>query len=237
MIKSRKFAPLILITIILSLFSGIAHAQDEDDDEPHGLYIEQPRVFYGGLIAGANFAQVDGDYFAGYHKIGLNAGGIMYAQLAKHVALSLEILYVQKGSRSIYDQVSPYNRSVIIKNYSIAANYAEIPLMINYFDKRKSHFGIGVSYGRLVNSKEVVASKVDTSKTIDNLDFNILYPFKKDAFDFVAGAELHLWKGLFMNVRFQYSLVPIRSHLPPPTYARAEQYSNVWAVRFMYLLK
>ena len=107
--------------------------------------------------------------------------------------------------------------------------------MINYFDQRKSHFGIGVSYGRLVNSKESI--QIDTNNTMKNLDFNILYPFKKDAFDFVAGAELHLVKGLFMNVRFQYSLLPIRTQLPPPAYARADQYSNVWTLRLMYLLK
>lgn len=69
-----------------------------------------------------------------------------------------------------------------------------------------------------------------------DLDFS-KYAFKKDAFDFVAGAELHFWKGLFLNIRFQYSLIPIRTQLPPPAYARAEQYSNLWAVRLMYLLK
>lgn len=235
MIKSRKFAALILITAVLSVLAGRVAAQDDDDDEPHGLYLPEKRVFYGGLIAGANFAQVDGDYFAGYHKVGLNAGGIMYAQLAKHVALSIEILYAQKGSKSDQVEFSPYNKSVILVKYGISANYAEIPLMINYFDKRKSHCGVGVSYGRLVNSSENIT--VDSFNTLLHPNFNILYPFKKDAFDFVAGAELHLWKGLFMNVRFQYSLLPIRTQLPPPTYARADQYSNLWSVRLMYLLK
>jgi len=234
--KSRKFAALILITIILSLFSGIARAQDDEGDEDHGLYIEQPKVFYGGLVAGANFAQVDGDYFAGYHKIGLNVGGIVYTQLAKHVAISMEILYSQKGSKSNLAQVSPANPNITMIKYGIKANYAEVPIMINYFDKRKSHFGVGVSYGRLVNSTESVET-IDSSRTISYPDFNTLYPFKKDAFDFIAGAELHLWKGLFLNIRFQYSIIPIRTTLPPPTYARADQYSNLWAVRLMYLLK
>jgi hypothetical protein len=232
--KSRKFAALLIITVILSTFSGIARAQDEEDDEPHGLYIEEPKIFYGGLIAGANFAQVDGDYFAGYHCIGLNVGGIVYTQLAKHVALSLEILYSEKGSKS--DQVkAPLNPKIVTRSYGIRANYAEIPVMINYFDKRKSHFGIGISYGRLVSSTETI--EADSLGIPLNLDFNNKYPFKKDALDFLAGVELHLWKGLFLNVRFQYSLIPIRTELPPPDFARATQYSNLWAVRLMYLLK
>jgi len=224
-----------LISGILSLFPGMLHAQDEDDDEPHGLYLPEKRVFYGGLVAGANFAQVDGDYFAGYHKVGINAGGIVYAQLARHVALSLEILYSQKGSNSNLGEPSPANASIYIMKYGINVNYAEIPVMINYFDKRRSHFGVGLSYAKLVNSNEHI--QVDSSGIIKTFDFNTAYPFKKDAFDFLVGAELHLWKGLFLNIRFQYSLVPIRTEIPPPNYARADQYSNVWVVRLMYLVK
>ncbi len=236
--KSRKFAALLIIAIISSVFPVALHAQDEDDDEPHGLYLEEKKVFYGGLVAGGNFAQVDGDWFAGYRKMGVNAGAIVYAQLAKHIALSLEILYSQKGSRSKLGQYSPRDHSIYIAKYGINLNYAEIPLMINYFDKRKSHFGLGVSYGRLVSSKETVEIITDTIRNVvTSLDFNGQYPFKKDAFDFLAGVELHLWKGLFLNIRFQYSLMPIRSQIPPPAYARSDQSNNLWAVRVMYLLK
>lgn len=140
MAKNRQFGALIFITVILTLFSGMARAQEEDDDEPHGMYLETPKLFYGGLIAGANFAQVDGDYFAGYHKAGLNVGGIVYTQLGKHVALSLEILYSEKGSKSTIPKQTVGNPDITITKYGINANYAEIPVMINYFDKRKSHF-------------------------------------------------------------------------------------------------
>ncbi len=232
--KSRKFAAQLIITIFLISFSGGVFAQD-DDDEEKGMYIEEPKLFYGGLIIGANFAQVDGDYFAGYRKAGINVGAIAYAHIAKHVALSMEILYSQKGSRSNLPQASPGNPSIQILKYGINANYAEIPVMINYFDRRKSHFGVGVSYGRLVNSSESIT--IDTNNVISTVDFKGKYPFRQDAFDLLAGAELHLWKGLFLNVRFQYSLMPMRTELPPPEYARANQYNNVWAVRLMYLFQ
>ena len=235
--KSRKFAALIIITVILIAFSGVTYAQDDDDGEPHGLYVEQPKVFYGGLVAGANFSQVDGDYFAGYHKVGFNGGGIVYAQLAKHIALSMEILYSQKGSKggsNDLPKIPPNLPKVYILKYGINANYAEVPVMINYFDKRKSHFGVGVSYSRLVNCNEVL--QIDSSNNIQNINLNDKYPFVANNLDFIAGVELHLWKGLFMNVRFQYSMIPVRSNLPPD-YARADEYNNMWAMRLMYLLK
>lgn len=216
-------------------FSGIACAQD-DDDEPKGMYLEEPKLFYGGLILGANFAQVDGDYYAGYRRVGLNVGGIAYAHVANHVALSMEILYSQKGSRSNLPQKSPANPAVELKKYGINADYAEIPIMLNYFDKRKSHFGIGVSYGRLVSKKEDIVMNVGNNRD-SVVDFGGKYPFRQDAFDFLAGAQLHLWKGLFLNVRFQYSLIPMRTEIPPADFARARQYNNLWAFRLMYLFQ
>ncbi len=225
--KIRQFAALISITIILLAFGNVAKAQVEDDD-PQGLYIEKPRLFYAGLVAGANFSQVDGDYYAGYHKAGLNVGGIGYARLYKHLALSWEILYSQKGATSTFARVAPADTVVVIK-YAINNAYAEIPLMVNYFDKRKSHFGMGVSFNRMVSSIEDLQTKPAVS-----LDLN-KYPFKKTAFDLLAGVELHLVQGLFLNIRFQYSLVPIRT-ASPPHFSRAQnQFNNMWTVRLMYL--
>ncbi len=204
-------------------------ANAQEDDEEHGLYIEQPRIFYAGLLAGANFAQVDGDNFAGYHKIGLNVGGIGYVQLQKHAAISWEILYSQKGAKSNFPRPSGIDSIYIVK-YGINTAYAEIPVMINYFDKRKSHFGVGVSYSRLVSATETL--KTDRPYTIDLTK----YSFVKNNYDIVAGAELHLVKGLFLNVRFQYSLVPIRTNTPPNFSRAGKQYNNLWTVRLMYLL-
>lgn len=208
-------------------FCGFASAQI--DDETDGLYIERPRIFSVGLLAGANFCQVDGDSYAGYYKTGANFGGIGYARLYRHLALSFELLYSQKGARSNGIRFSPIDSTTQIIKYGISLKYAEIPLMINYFDQRKSHFGLGVSYCRLVGSTETMetypASTVDFTK----------YPFKKDSYDLVAGAQMHIWKGLFFNIRFQYALVPLRTYSPPGFSRAQKQYNNMWTVRLMYL--
>jgi len=222
MAKIRKFALFIVVLFVSVGFFNRLQAQSS-------YYVEEQRVFYGGLVGGVNFAQVDGDNFAGYHKVGINVGGIVYAQLAEHVALSLEILYSQKGSKSdnaIFTNVN--GQKVVIANYGININYAEIPVMINYFDKRKSHFGIGLSYGQLVSGTENL-----TTDPVVPIDLT-KYPFKKNAIDFLAGVQLHLVKGLFLNVRFQYGIIPLRTNIPPD-FSRATQYNNMFVLRLMYL--
>ena len=69
--KSRKLATILsLILVLSSIFFRVA-AQN-----PSNYYVEEPKLFTGGLILGANFCQVDGDRYAGYFKIGINAGAV-----------------------------------------------------------------------------------------------------------------------------------------------------------------
>ena len=225
MTKSRKFAAIIFITIVLSFYNFLSYAQLVEQEQ--GYFLQKPRLFYAGLVCGINFTQVDGDNFAGYYKTGANFGGIGYINLPKNLAISWEFLYSQKGSKSNIVRQAGID-SIYITNYGIKVNYAEIPVMINLFDKFKSHFGIGVSYNRLVSYSEVLATYPRY-----NIDLN-KYPFKTDEWEFLAAANLHVWKGLFFNIRFQYSLVPMRTQIPPE-FSRALQYNNLWTVRLMYL--
>jgi len=228
--KSRTFTAFFCITVLL-LLPALASMAQVDDDPETGLYIEKPKLISVGAVGGANFCQVDGDSYAGYHKFGFNFGGIGYLRMYRHLAMSFEILYSQKGAKSDGARYSPTDSTTIIKDYSIDLKYAEIPLMINYFDQRKSHFGMGISYSRLVNGTEEMNTLPGTT-----YDFT-KYPFKKASYDFVAGAQLHVWKGLFFNIRFQYALFPLRTVSPPELSRAQKQYNNMWTVRLMYLFK
>jgi hypothetical protein len=66
-----------LILLITLCVCGQTSAQRYYDDDY--------RTFYGGLIAGTNFTQVDGDNFAGYHKVGFNVGGVVYSRIDEHM--------------------------------------------------------------------------------------------------------------------------------------------------------
>lgn len=211
------------IVLILIFIAGLvpgASAQDEEE-----MY--ENRTFYGGLVLGTNFAQIDGDNFAGYNKVGLNVGGLVYIKLDEHIATSLEILYSQKGSKSKSPQVlAP---GYYITKYGVNLNYAEVPVMINYFDKRKSHFGAGLSYSQLASSNENIATNPAPVIAYDQTK----YPFKKSDLNLLLSGSLHMYKGFFLNLRFQYSLITIRNSVPNVT--RAEQFNNMWTLRVMYL--
>ena len=185
-------------------------------------------TFYGGLVGGFNFTQVDGDSYAGYNKTGFNFGGIVYARLVPELAASMEILYVQKGSRGhvIKESGTP---GIYITKYSIAANYVEVPIQLNYMlDKRKSHFGAGFSYSQVTSMKETLETDPPTMVNLDN------YPINKMDINLILGGNLRLWQGLYLNLRFQYSLIPIRRNIPPG-FGRGEQFNNVVGLRLMYL--
>jgi len=80
MLKVTKLA--LYFSIVLAfLFTSSAHAQK--------YYEDDYRTFFGGLLLGTNFSQVDGDNYAGYNKTGLNVGGIMYARLNTDLAMSM----------------------------------------------------------------------------------------------------------------------------------------------------
>ena len=224
MVKSRIVRTFLALTIALLGF-GTVQAQN-----PSTYYEEIPRTFYGGLIVGANLSQVDGDAYAGYHKAGLNVGGIVYTRFTPHLAASLEILFSQKGARGNQPQQLG-NTDTFLTDYRINLNYAEIPVMLNYFDRRRSHFGAGFSYSQLINGEELIG--ITRSNQAGEVDASA-YPFRKSDVNFLVSGNLHMTKGLFLNLRFQYSLFPVRkTHYPG--IGRAEQYNNLFAVRLMYL--
>ena len=215
---------LLLLFLLLNLCTYVARAQFSSDADD--------RVFFGGLVAGGNFSQVDGDNFAGYHKAGFNGGVIVYSRLAEQLAASMELLFAQKGSRASQSQVPRLanDQSTLITDYRIRLNYAEVPILINYFDRRKSNFGAGLAYGQLFSSKETYR---DGQGNLYETDAK-LYPFHKYDFSFVLNGAAHVWKGFFLNLRFQYSLVAVRSNFNTITGLRP-QFSNVWTTRLLYI--
>lgn len=223
MAKIRKFGGLLLAQLVFLSFSQSTYAQN--------YYEENERTFYGGPVVGANFTQVDGDNYAGYYKTGLNVGGIIYAKFGQRFAASMEILYSQKGSRGHKSQKVNYTKDVYIQKYGIALNYAEIPLMLHIHDNRKSHFGVGLSFSQLVSASETL--QTNNTKYNDTIDV-ARYPFKRNDLNLLVGVNLRLYKGLFFNVRYQYSLMPIRSDVNYD-YSRAKQYNNLYVVRLAYI--
>ena len=162
----------------------------------------EDKKFSGALILGLNFAQVDGDSYYGYHKVGLHAGGEVYIHFTPVYGLSMDLLYSQKGSRGVTETESPYVGTYFSKYY-MDVNYVEVPVTFHYIFK-KYDVEAGASYARLVKSNEWILT--DQPVIIDPVRnrFNI------SDVDMIFGLTRQIYKKLFTNLRYQYSLTSIR---------------------------
>lgn len=66
----------------------------------------------GGIMAGINSCQVDGDLYGGYDKVGFHAGGLGFLKLSDAAYVQVEILGSLRGSRRIQDDVLLWNLNV-----------------------------------------------------------------------------------------------------------------------------
>ena len=202
----------------------------------HPFFAEAPanRSFYGGFTLGANFSQVNGDMASGYNKVGLHAGPLVYVRFSPLFGAGLELLYAQKGSK-VRRVTESYYTGTSVEAYDMKLNYVEVPLMLYYFGHRRLHYGLGVSYARLINSKEEAFTIAPV-----NLDPS-LYPFKRDAVDLLAEVNYMFYPGWFIGLRYDYSLTSIRdAERIPVGYGGGlapGQYHNLFSLRVVRLLR
>lgn len=215
------------IFITLLLIANTTFGQSNPSDNP---LFNGERKFTGGLVGGINACQVDGDYLNGYHKLGVNVGAVAFVNFTNRLGASLELLYSQKGSYSVSTSESPYFGPYFAK-YSIHLNYAEVPVVFHYYITPRYHLGVGASYNVLVGSKEMYNDA--SFNTVIDAE---IYPFNRQTFDGLLSGNAVLWRGLMLNVRYQYSLTTIRKLQNIPTGLGFEnQKNNMFTFRFMYL--
>jgi hypothetical protein len=222
----QKIKYLLPLTILLLALSPSLHAQR----------------FKGAVMGGMNISQVDGDEVFGYKKVGGHFGLAAILPIKKNWDITLETVYNQKGAREkaqyqywIYDSTTmALDSTLYTGEYQLHLNYVEVPLMVHYTDKERLTAGIGFSYGRLVNVKEVEhgGSIPPYSDTV---------AFNKNDWDILLDLQFRIWRQLKGNVRFAYSLVPIRERtyhdviyeLKDPW--TRKQYNHLFTVRLVYV--
>lgn len=215
--KVRKILPIALISLLTSTY--VVRAQ----------YDYTQSQWTGGLMAGANVSQVDGDGYKGYNKLSPALGGIIYIPVPDFefgqgcLAWSMEVLYSGKGASGTGSGAGSFMQS-----QDIRLTYAELPLQLNYWrGPRKSIYGAGFALGYLAASEE---------KIITHSGQLYQFPFRKLDFSFLMTASFHIGAGFFIAPRFQYSLLSIRKkHQDLTAFGRADQFNNVFGVKLMYL--
>lgn len=179
--------------------------------------------FIGSVVAGANFAQIEGDNVHGFTKVGFNGGlGLTLPVNQKQTwMVSIELLYSMKGSVKKYHTAGNFDTLVYAPTMyenvdrsvpfdpktkcNISLDYVEIPVLIHYEDRYSGcTFGLGFSWGRLVRAHEVYYG---FTRTIDARSGT----YKKNDWSVIADFNVRLYKNLNLNIRWQYSMVPIRT--------------------------
>lgn len=182
----------------------------------------------GELITGFNLAQVDGDEVVGYRKPGFNGGVGAILPIGGQWSISIETLLSQKGAYKKFP--FEYNDSLGLPYYNLRLNYAEVPLMLHYNDKNKLIFGLGFSYGRLVDMTEIEHGK-DVGWTTAN------GPYKIGDWDILIDLRFKMFWRMYFNFRYAYSVAPIRERTYTSgvnTWTRL-QYNNMLTFRLLFV--
>lgn len=184
--------------------------------------------FEGGVLAGFNATQVEGDYFKGYNKPGILAGFFVQTDIAPAIFAGMEIKYSQKGSRK---RIKPKDPDP--EKYIMRLGYVEVPLFAGFRTSDRGAVLAGVSAGYLMHAmeyNEYGKFPPEDQHSFKNLDLQPFLGFQFDMLDQVT-----------LDLRFALSVLPIRGHPGDENtdfswYWRDNQFNNVISLAFYYNL-
>lgn len=152
----------------------------------------QSRRFQAGVIAGLNFAELEGDGITDY--FGINSGLTGAMRLSRHSQLGMELLFSQNGEYILPSYYPPvaYGR--------LHLNHLEIPLhmdwLIGVFQREKFYdwnLHFGVAYTRLLGYRV---------RDIDNTEISSQIIYKdKDAWLLQAGTTYFFTSHIGLNLK------------------------------------
>jgi len=176
------------------------------------------QTFGGGVFAGLNASQLDGDQWGGYSKAGVAFGIYTNAKLNKYIDAQLELKYSQKGSKSDSKDETVF--------YVSKLNYVELPFFFKYHFLNRFSANIGITAGYLQKATE------DKDKIGDEPADPAFDKFELSG---LAGLEYQISNQFYFNIRFNYSLLAVRDHPGDQTYyLNRGQYNNVLTFAVYY---
>jgi len=154
--------------------------------------------FKGGILAGMTTSQYDGDSYSGFHRIGISGGVYVAHDISEKFLWQMEIKFIQKGSFQSpnFDPPSP--------KFDLRLNYFEVPFYIKYDYKYKLSFEAGLGLGYLSYHHEYLNDAP--------FDLTGSRPFHKYEISYQIGGYYQILKNLAVNIRYSYSILPVRPH-------------------------
>ncbi|MGM0531936.1 MAG: outer membrane beta-barrel protein [Bacteroidota bacterium] len=179
--------------------------------------------FNGGAMLGLTATQIDGDNLGGYNKPGIRGGGWVNTPVSESLILQLELEFIQKGSKISQNELK--NKQ---KYYHARMDYLQAPVLVQtlVMPRLTGEAGMAGSY--------LFASLEDR----DGDGFVIADPsFDQFELSGLLGLNYNLSEHFIVNVRFNYSLLPVRPH--PGGQVRwpdRGQYNNAMLFSLYYMI-
>lgn len=167
------------------------------------------QTFRAGAVFGVNASQINGDFIAGFDKLGLHLGLKVVSDLTERISWTTELLYSERGSRAGTQFGDPFKISV---------NYVEIPVMIVLKDWLKEDFykmwfEAGLSGGRIISDKVETTGGSVTLEGLNQTDVSI-----------IGGATVFSSENLGFTLRYTQSINLLRDQRKNPNLSRYRGY-------------
>jgi len=179
---------------------------------------QEPDGFHAGVFGGLVASQVDGDNYAGYNRLGFQFGGFTNFKLTQDWGAQIEIKYLQKGSKEASQKNVYY--------FAIKLDYVEIPFLVNYQFDEKMYAEGGLSFAYLLGAHEDRDGYgySDATGDFEAYDASALL-----GFNYIFNAHF------IGNVKYSYSILPIRPHPGNQTYwGDMGSYNNLLSAALYY---
>jgi len=173
--------------------------------------------FEGGAFIGVVGAQIDGDQYAGYNKPGLTFGGFVAYPFGDRFWLQTEMKLIMKGAT----RPAP----VGVLPYSVSLYYFEMPYIGRYKLTKQIFLEAGLTIAFLAYSvNDLGEGPIAPDPPFNKTDFNIL-----------SGLYYAFNDHISINLRFQYSIIPVRGKpVSPFNYWNNNQYNNMLSMSLYY---
>lgn len=186
--------------------------------------------FGGGFKGGMVASEVSGDNLAGPNKLGFYASAFTFLPLGQYAYIQGEVMYLQKGSRSVPNKHNNYY------DYRFALQYVEIPLLyvqdmsrftqINYLSNLLIHGGLSLSILTQHKESEGGYTLPTEPNTYNPAELNLL-----------LGLSYPISEALYFSLGYSNSITPIRPHASGETaWNNYGQYNTLWTLGLSYVV-
>ncbi len=186
--------------------------------------------FGGGFKGGMVASEVSGDNLAGPNKLGFFASAFTFLPIGQFAYLQGEVMYIQKGSRSVPNKNNQYF------DYRFSLQYVEIPLLYvqdmsrftnnSYLSQLLMHAGLSVSI--LTQRKEVEDGYLLLSEP---------NTYKPSELNLLLGISFPISEALYFQLGYSNSITPIRPHVSGETaWNNYGQYNTLWTLGLSYVV-